>query len=95
MSPEEMKEISRAKAQAAKEAAEWEESEDDDQVLIDLNDARILLEKCKTLLCYVADPDLCKSVTQRERTSMERMKEKIGGFLTEMDKTYSEEREEA
>ena len=63
---------------------------DDDQMLVDLQDAIHLLTKCKTLLDYVSDPDLTKGITNRERDSMTRLAQQMRDYLGEVEATYGE-----
>lgn len=67
----------------------FEESEED-QEIVDLHDAFFLLGKCRNLLNYVADPDLCKTFTKKEREAMERLSEKIKEYLDSVELSYED-----
>lgn len=59
----------------------------------DIFDAISLLFKCRNLLNFLGDPDLCKGLTRRERESMGRITEKLDNFLVEVA-GYNEEETE-
>lgn len=60
----------------------------------DVEDAISLLKKCKTLLCYMADRDLLRAVSMKERDAMNRCVEKIDIFLDDVESHYEEVDEE-
>lgn len=67
------------------------ENEEDDSVQDDIREAISLLRKSRTMLCYLADPDLCKSLSKRERDAMDRLNTILYEFLVEVGPAYEEE----
>ena len=67
---------------------------DEADIAQDILDALSLLSKCMHLLDYLSDPDLCKSVTKRERDSMSRLSESVRTYLDAVEGNYVEGEEE-
>lgn len=88
-----MASIEELEAQAVKPGVDLEDDQDDDkgELLDDFWEATSLLAKSKTLLNFMADPVLCKGMSQRERDSMARLAEQLGGFLEQVEGVYDEE----
>lgn len=75
-------------------AAQTDEFEPDEQSMFnDILDSLDLLRKCMHLLDYLSDPDLCKSVTKRERDTMARLSESVDEFLDDAETKYEEVQE--
>ena len=64
--------------------------EDDQQILVDMNDALILLTKCRNIFNYLSDTDLCPKFTKKERNSLFKLSGKIAKYLDEVSLTYTE-----
>jgi hypothetical protein len=65
--------------------------DEEEQMRADVIDGMGLLGSVKTLLDYLSDPLLCKTVTKRERDIMDKLSEKIREYLCEVEPTYSED----
>ena len=63
---------------------------DEDQQLLDLKDAVLLLGLSMRLLNYVGDVELCKTLSKRDRDAMDRVATKIREFLDEVEPGLSE-----
>jgi hypothetical protein len=63
---------------------------DEERVLEDLNEGLSLVKRCKTLLDYIGDPELCKTISKRERTSMAKLATKLGAYVSSIDNAYGE-----
>lgn len=59
----------------------------------DILEAIDLLHKCMHLLDYIADPDLCKTVTKRERKVMVNVANSLRTYLDEVGTHYIDEAE--
>lgn len=62
--------------------------DEDDDLREDFFEAVSLLSKCKTMMDFAADPDLCKSLSKRERESMERVSGQLKSFLDAVEGVY-------
>ena len=56
----------------------------------DILDAISLLGKVKTLLDYVGNVELCKTLTKRERATMAKVSVQVGEYLDEVIPNYEE-----
>lgn len=77
-------------------AAEPDEAEFEDDGIEDLQRADMqesigLLKKSLHLMSYIADKDLCKGLTKRERASMFWMTEQIREFLDDVEDHYEDD----
>ena len=70
-----------------------EDADEDDEIAMrqDIFDAMSLLGKVKTLLDYVGNVDLCKTVTKRERATMARISGDVQDYLDSVSSGYEEE----
>lgn len=73
------------------------ETLDDDEdienpdLLESLSEGMDLLVKSRTMMEYIADPELCKTITARERKTLMALTAKISQYLIDMDDEYGEE----
>lgn len=67
--------------------------DDDEQAYMDVQEAIQLLQKAKTMLDYFGDSDMIKTITKRERDSIERVSGKIKGYLDNVSPIYTEDEE--
>lgn len=67
---------------------EAEPFEQDEQALADIQEAMGILCTVKTMLDYVANPDLVKTITKRERDNLNKVSEKVRRFLATIEPTY-------
>jgi len=65
-----------------------DDEEVEEQVQIDLNDGLILIKRAKTLIDYISDPLLCKSISKREREVMFKLSMQLGDFLSSTVPSY-------
>lgn len=65
--------------------------DDEEQAIIDIQEAITILAVVKTLLDYVGNPELTKRISKRERESMAVVSEKVRRFLATVEPTYLEE----
>jgi hypothetical protein len=63
---------------------------DEETMMQDLYDVVVLVKRSKTLFDYLADPELCKAISKKERTSMMKLSAKLGEYLSGIDSTYGE-----
>lgn len=76
------------------EGPEWVDAEvfdQEDQAVSDMQEAIRILITMKTLIDYVGNPDLCRSLSRRERTILEKVSTRVGNFLGSVVPTYIEE----
>lgn len=87
MEPEEFEEKYAKKAEE-----EFEDTEGQEELLIrqDILDAISLLGKVKTLLDYVGNVELCKTLTKRERETMAKISVQVGDYLDNVTPNYEE-----
>lgn len=52
---------------------EHELDEEEEQLMSDLSQAIELIGRARTMLSYIADPNLCKAVSERERKIMTKL----------------------
>ena len=57
----------------------------------DILDGISLLGKVKTLLDYVGNAELCKTLTKRERVTMAKVSSDVGDYLDSVTSNYEEE----
>jgi len=57
----------------------------------DILDGISLLSKVKRLLDYIGDTELCKTVTKRERATIEKISGQVGDYLDSVTSNYEEE----
>ena len=57
----------------------------------DLHESFSLLRKVKTLLDYVGNVELCKTLSKKERVTMIKVSSQISSFLDETAVHYEEE----
>ena len=88
MEPEEFEEMYTAKVKGSPTT-----DDDNDEITMrqDIFDAMSLLGKVKTLLDYVGNVDLCKTVTKRERATMARISGDVQDYLDSVSSGYEEE----
>lgn len=82
-------------ARRGQQPDEWAEEEEDpleteEQALLDIREAIILLATTRTMIDYIANPALCKVVSRRERDIMGKLSEKVRVFLASVEPTYNE-----
>lgn len=65
----------------------------EDQAVIDIKEAILLFATVKTILDYVSDPELVRTISKRERENMTKVSEKVRRFLATIEPTYSEDDE--
>jgi hypothetical protein len=73
------------------------EDEDDsgtDYESQDIQTSIFWLAKCRNLLRVLADKDLIKSVTKKERDRISWLAEEVNTFVTELECNYNDEEEE-
>lgn len=68
---------------------EFEETEEDSEAEL-LTDASDMLKTCATLFEFIAEPDLCKNVTKRERTIIRKQLDRIYELTDALDKAVEE-----
>lgn len=69
-------------------------SDDSNQMFTDIQEAITLFSTVRTLLDYISNTDLCKTVSRREREIMGKVSEKVRVFLASTEPTYLESEEE-
>lgn len=62
----------------------------DPDLSVDFHDARVLLRRAETLMRYLSDESLLKTVTKRERAIMGTVSDDISNYLDEVDTKYDE-----
>lgn len=62
----------------------------DPDLNVDFHDARVLLRRAETLMKYLADETLLKTVTKRERAIMGNVAANITSYLDEVATKYDE-----
>jgi hypothetical protein len=62
-----------------------DDSEEEHDNYSDLVAANNMLVDCITMLNYMSNPDLCKTVTMRERNNMARFAKKVLDFVNMVD----------
>ena len=74
---------------------EFEDEDNGDEELAsqDMIEGLALLTKCLNLMNFLADRDLCKSLTIRERDSLGRLSDMVREFLDDKSSHYEEEEE--
>lgn len=73
------------------EVMEDEEDEpQDEQIMADLQEAFDLIHRAKTMLDYISDPQLCKTISKRERETMTRLSGNLADYLNETAESYNE-----
>jgi hypothetical protein len=77
-------------AECLTHTTESTEAPADDHLWIAFNDGLFLLKQVKVFLSYVSDPELCKTLSKRERDVADRLIGKLGEYLDEMSVTYDE-----
>lgn len=65
-------------------APEFDEEEEQDEDDGQLQEAIALLIKANVLMSYMGDPELCKTITKRERQVMLKLGGKIYDYLEEV-----------
>lgn len=63
---------------------------DEEQLMTDLDEGVTLIRRAKTLIDYLADPELCKTVSKKERATMLKLSEKIGEYVGGIEANYGE-----
>jgi len=63
---------------------------DEEQLMTDINEALILIKRSKTLIDYISDPELCKTMSKRERLSMLKLSGKLAEYVSSIEGTYGE-----
>lgn len=79
---------------AAKQAEiveEYDEDQVEDLMQGDMVEAMEILNQVMHLLDYVADAELCKRISKRERVNLAYMAEKVRVFLDDKQDYYEEE----
>jgi hypothetical protein len=66
------------------------EGAEDEQMLCDLQEAIILIKRAKTLIDYVGEPELCKTISKRERLSMVKLSGKLEAYVNSIESSYGE-----
>lgn len=78
--------------EATEPQAEFEGDEGLEELMKDdMRDAVGWLNKCRHLLDYISDKDLCKAISKRERDSMAWLSDQIGEFLDDVETHYNED----
>lgn len=54
---------------------------DDDPTMVDFMEARTLLQRAFIIMSFIADEEITKKVTKRERASMQRLADQIKPYL--------------
>jgi hypothetical protein len=67
-----------------------EEEGEDEDLREDFFEAVSLLARCQTLLQFAADPELCKSLTKRDRDIMWRVSGQIKQFKDAVEGVYDD-----
>lgn len=90
MEPEEFE----AKYATKKDEEEFpaDDTEGQEELLLrqDILDGISLLGKVKTLLDYVGNVELCKTLTKRERETMAKVNVQVGDYLDSVTSNYEE-----
>lgn len=63
---------------------------DEEQLMTDLDEGVTLIRRAKTLIDFLADPELCKVVSKKERTTMIKLSQKIGAYISTIEENYNE-----
>lgn len=73
---------------------EYEIIDEDEQAYIDVREAIGLFEEVKTVVDYIKNPEIIKSISKRERAVLDKISERMRVFLANTYTTYMEEPEE-
>lgn len=65
--------------------------EDRQEVLDSLHEGMELLVRSRTMLEYLADPQLCKMLSEKERKTLAKLALSISQYLTDVEATLSSE----
>lgn len=79
-----------AKASSVVEAEYVGDEEDEQQILVDLHDAFVLLSRCMYMLNFMGDADLLHSISRREREIVNRLAGNVKEYLDEIGPQYEE-----
>jgi predicted transcriptional regulator len=66
----------------------------DEQAYMDVQEALRLFKTAKTLLDYLGDGDLIRTISEKERKTINKVAEKLGTYIENVSPMYSEESEE-
>lgn len=73
---------------------EDDELDEVEQLRQDIFDAISILSQSRNMLAYLADPELCKTLTKKERTVLAELVERIETFVGDVGDGYESENDE-
>lgn len=70
------------------EVVQEEPVSSEEQAFFDMQESLDLLRQTRTLLQYLSDPELCRTITMKERKAMIALATKVHGFVDNVEDSY-------
>lgn len=63
---------------------------DEEELMTHLDTGIVLIRRAKTLIDYLADPNLCKVVSKKERSTMVKLSDRMKEYVSSVEATFGD-----